>query len=121
VIQAHIGCYVPAEYASFRPSDAILTRLSNNDSLETNTSTFLSEMQDMSFILKNATDQSVILVDELGRGTSTFDGLGITCAICEKLLESKVVNIKLVVLLNLGLCVLCNSFPRTFHATWWLS
>lgn len=89
-ILAHIGCYVPAEYASFRVMKQLMSRLSNDDSIATNSSTFMTEMRDMSFILQNISESTLVIVDELGRGTSTYDALGITCALCEKLISSSV-------------------------------
>jgi len=67
----------------------IFSRLSNDDNIETNSSTFLLEMKEMAFCLQNVTNSSLVVIDELGRGTSTQDGVGITFAICEKLLKTK--------------------------------
>lgn len=83
------GCFVPAEYASFRLHDAILTRLSNDDDLEKSLSTFASEMATSAMILGLATPMSLVLVDELGRGTSPRDGIGISHAIAEALIGAK--------------------------------
>ncbi|KAF9074002.1 muts domain V-domain-containing protein [Rhodocollybia butyracea] len=88
-VMAMIGSFVPAEYASFRIHDALLTRLSNDDDLEKGLSTFASEMATSAMILGLATERSLILVDELGRGTSPRDGVGISHAIAEGLLEHK--------------------------------
>lgn len=89
-VMAMCGCFVPAEYASFRIHDAILTRLSNDDDMEKNLSTFASEMTTSAMILGLATQKSLVLVDELGRGTSPREGVGISHAIAEGLLELKV-------------------------------
>ncbi|KAF5385565.1 hypothetical protein D9757_006793 [Collybiopsis confluens] len=88
-IMAMCGSFVPAEYASFRIHDALLTRLSNDDDLEKSLSTFASEMATSAMILGLATEKSLILVDELGRGTSPREGIGISHAIAEELIEKK--------------------------------
>ncbi|KIX93861.1 uncharacterized protein Z520_10486 [Fonsecaea multimorphosa CBS 102226] len=88
-VMAQIGCFVPAEYASFPLSHEIFTRISTDDNIEANVSTFASEMREMAFILRNLSPRSLVLVDELGRGTSTTDGLAIAIAIAETLIESK--------------------------------
>ena len=116
-MKAHIGCFLPAEFASIRPCDALFARLSNDDDIETNASTFLVEMRDMAYILNHLTDQSIILVDELGRGTSTVDGLGISCAISEKLIQGKVTRTR-VGWLALVVCSSCFELQcMTFFAT----
>ncbi|PFH48211.1 hypothetical protein AMATHDRAFT_150385 [Amanita thiersii Skay4041] len=88
-ILAMCGCFVPAEYASFRIHDALLTRLSNDDDLERSLSTFASEMASSAMILSLATPRSLVLIDELGRGTSPIEGMGICHAIAEALIELK--------------------------------
>ncbi|RGB41068.1 muts protein 4, partial [Rhizophagus diaphanus] len=88
-IMSQIGSYVPAEYASFRIVDQLFTRICNDDNIECNASTFVVEMRETAYILQNVTDDSLVIIDELGRGTSTHDGLGITYAICEELLKTK--------------------------------
>ncbi|KAJ3723913.1 muts domain V-domain-containing protein [Lentinula raphanica] len=88
-VMAMCGSFVPAEYASFRIHDALLTRLSNDDDLEKSLSTFASEMATSAMILGLATDRSLVLVDELGRGTSPREGIGISHAIAEGLIEQK--------------------------------
>ncbi|EJU01521.1 hypothetical protein DACRYDRAFT_89247 [Dacryopinax primogenitus] len=89
VIMAMIGCFIPAEYASFRLHDALLTRLSNDDDAERNLSTFAQEMATSAMILGMATENSLILVDELGRGTSPHEGIGICHALAEEMIQSK--------------------------------
>ncbi|XP_073644357.1 mutS protein homolog 4 isoform X3 [Tursiops truncatus] len=88
-IMAQIGSYVPAEYASFRIAEQIFTRISTDDDIETNSSTFMKEMKEIAYILHNANDKSLILIDELGRGTNTEEGIGICYAVCEYLLSLK--------------------------------
>ncbi|KAL1749149.1 muts domain V-domain-containing protein [Schizophyllum fasciatum] len=89
LIVAMAGCFVPAEYASFRIHDALLTRLSNDDDIERSLSTFASEMATSAMILGLATPKSLILLDELGRGTSPREGVGISHAIAEALVRLK--------------------------------
>ncbi|OCF74473.1 hypothetical protein I204_04848 [Kwoniella mangroviensis CBS 8886] len=86
-VQAMLGCYVPATYANFRLHDALLSRLSNDDSLDRNLSTFASEMATSAMILGLATPNSLILIDELGRGTAPLEGLGLSHAIAESLIN----------------------------------
>ncbi|KIL62206.1 hypothetical protein M378DRAFT_187403 [Amanita muscaria Koide BX008] len=88
-IMAMCGCFVPCEYASFRIHDSLLTRLSNDDDIERNLSTFASEMASSAMILSLATSRSLVLIDELGRGTSAAEGLGICHAIAESLIALK--------------------------------
>ncbi len=89
VIMAQIGCYVPAVSCSIPMRDRILSRLGNKDDLEHNMSTFYSEMRECSYILTNVTDKSLIIIDELGRGTSNNDGCSIAFAFAEHLLDCK--------------------------------
>ncbi|MBN8280848.1 MAG: DNA mismatch repair protein MutS [Gammaproteobacteria bacterium] len=77
---AHIGSFVPAESACFGPLDRIFTRIGAADDLAGGRSTFMVEMTETANILHNATDQSLVLMDEIGRGTSTFDGLSLAWA-----------------------------------------
>uniref|UniRef100_M3YHF4 MutS protein homolog 4 n=1 Tax=Mustela putorius furo TaxID=9669 RepID=M3YHF4_MUSPF len=88
-IMAQIGSYVPAEYSSFRIAEQIFTRISTDDEIETNSSTFMKEMKEIAYILHNANNKSLILIDELGRGTNTEEGIGICYAVCEYLLSLK--------------------------------
>jgi DNA mismatch repair protein MutS len=80
VILAHIGCYVPARRAVLGPLDRIFTRIGASDDLAGGRSTFMLEMTETANILHNATDRSLVLMDEVGRGTSTFDGLSLAWA-----------------------------------------
>ncbi|KAF9583132.1 MutS protein msh4, partial [Lunasporangiospora selenospora] len=116
-IMAQIGCYVPAEYASFRIMDQLFSRICNDDSIELNSSTFMIEMKETTYILQNVTEKSLVVIDELGRGkytvikcapillkvrdnpvepkvvhetgTSIYDGLGIAFAVCEELIHTR--------------------------------
>lgn len=89
VILAHCGSYVPAEEAYIPIRDRICTRIGTTDDQEHNISTFMQEMKDTAFICKNATDKSLILIDELGRATSNEDGVAIAWAIGEFLLVKR--------------------------------
>lgn len=82
---AHIGSYVPAEYAEIGPIDRIFTRIGASDDLASGRSTFMVEMTETANILHNATPNSLVLMDEIGRGTSTFDGLSLAWACAEHL------------------------------------
>ena len=85
VIMAHIGSYVPAQGAVIGPIDRIFTRIGSSDDLAGGRSTFMVEMTETANILHNATARSVVLMDEVGRGTSTFDGLSLAWACAEHL------------------------------------
>ena len=83
IIMAHIGSYVPADYAKIGIVDRIFTRIGASDDLMTGQSTFMLEMSEVANILNSATSKSFIILDEIGRGTSTFDGISIATAISE--------------------------------------
>jgi len=87
VLLAHCGCFVPATSARIGPVDAIFTRIGAADDLAGGRSTFMVEMTESANILHNATRQSLVLMDEVGRGTSTFDGLALAWAIARQLAE----------------------------------
>jgi DNA mismatch repair protein MutS len=89
VILAHIGCYVPARRAVLGPLDRIFTRIGASDDLAGGRSTFMLEMTETANILNNATAQSLVLMDEVGRGTSTFDGLSLAWA-CAAFIANKI-------------------------------
>jgi DNA mismatch repair protein MutS len=81
VILAHAGCYVPASTATLGQIDRIFTRIGASDDLASNQSTFMVEMVETAHILQEATEHSLVLIDEIGRGTSTYDGLSLAHAI----------------------------------------
>src|SRR5580704_3425959 len=83
VLLAHIGSFVPAKAARIGPIDRIFTRIGAADDLASGRSTFMVEMTETAAILHNATSQSLVLMDEIGRGTSTFDGLSLALACAE--------------------------------------
>ena len=87
VLLAHTGAFVPADAAKIGTLDQIFTRIGASDDLAGNRSTFMVEMSETAYILHHATEQSLVLMDEVGRGTSTFDGLALAQAIAEHLLQ----------------------------------
>ncbi|WP_101473531.1 DNA mismatch repair protein MutS [Fusobacterium hominis] len=87
IIMAHTGSYVPANYARIGLVDKIFTRVGAADDLVSGQSTFMLEMSEVANIVNNATDKSFIILDEIGRGTSTFDGISIATAITEYIHE----------------------------------
>ncbi|KAI1118957.1 muts domain V [Nemania sp. NC0429] len=87
-VVAQIGSFVPAQYAAFPIIQQLFVRVSTDDSIEANMSTFSLEMREMAFILRNINNKSLAIIDELGRGTSSRDGLAIALAISEALIQS---------------------------------
>lgn len=93
-IMAQIGCFVPASVAEIGVVDGIYTRVGASDDLSAGQSTFMIEMSEVAEILKNATSKSLIIFDEIGRGTSTFDGMSIARAVLEYVQDPKQVGAK---------------------------
>lgn len=88
-IMTHIGSFVPAKYFSVPEIDAIYTRIGANDDISRGRSTFMVEMSEAAFIINNATNKSLILLDEIGRGTATYDGLSLAWSIADYLGNKK--------------------------------
>lgn len=88
-VMAQIGSFVPASYASFPIFRQLFARISMDDCIEANMSTFAAEMRETAFILRHVDEQSMVIIDELGRGTSTRDGISIAIAIAEALVDSR--------------------------------
>ena len=93
-LMAQIGCFVPAETAEIGLVDAIFTRVGASDDLAAGKSTFMVEMSEVAEILKNATEKSLLILDEIGRGTSTFDGMSIARAVLEFVADKKKLGAK---------------------------
>ena len=94
VLMAQIGCFVPADNATIGLVDSIFTRVGASDDLAAGQSTFMVEMSEVATILKNATSQSLVIFDEIGRGTSTFDGMSIARAVLEYVASPKTLGAK---------------------------
>ena len=91
---AQTGCFVPADSAKISVVDKIFTRVGASDDLTAGQSTFMVEMSEVSDILRNATPNSLVILDEVGRGTSTFDGVSIARAVAEHICTSKKLGCK---------------------------
>lgn len=87
ILMAQVGSFIPAREASICPVDRIFTRIGASDDILTGQSTFMVEMKEVSYILQHATSHSLLILDEIGRGTSTFDGMSIARAVIEYCLK----------------------------------
>lgn len=94
VLMAQMGCYVPAQEASIGIVDRIFTRVGAMDNLRQGQSTFMVEMSETANILNNSTEKSLVILDEIGRGTSTYDGLSIAWAVAENLVNKNDIGVK---------------------------
>lgn len=93
-LMAQMGCFVPAKRAKITIVDKLFTRVGASDDLTSGQSTFMVEMNEVADILKNATKQSLVILDEVGRGTSTFDGISIATAVAEYISNRRVLGCK---------------------------
>lgn len=113
VLMAQIGCFVPAKEAEIGIVDKIFTRVGASDNLSSGESTFMVEMNETASIMNNLSDRSLILLDEIGRGTSTYDGISIAWAIAEYLHNHPACRAKTLFATHYHeLNELCNSMPR---------
>ena len=94
VLMAQMGCFVPAASANIGIADKIFTRVGASDDLSAGQSTFMVEMSEVANIIKNATSDSLLILDEIGRGTSTFDGMSIARAVLEFVSDKKKLGAK---------------------------
>jgi DNA mismatch repair protein MutS len=110
-LMAHVGSFVPARRAVLGPIDQIFTRIGAADDLASGRSTFMVEMTESAAILHHATEKSLVLMDEVGRGTSTFDGMALAFAICRHLIE-KNRALTLFATHYFELTLLANEYPE---------
>ena len=116
VLMAHIGSFVPAKQATIAKIDRIFTRVGASDDLAAGQSTFMVEMQEVAHILKYATRNSLIILDEIGRGTATYDGLSIAWAVAEHLVQHPEFNPKTLFATHYHeLTQLQDDFPGLFN------
>ncbi|XP_071983700.1 mutS protein homolog 4 isoform X2 [Engystomops pustulosus] len=114
-IMAQIGSFVPAEYCSVRIAEQIFTRIGMDDDIETNASTFMKEMKEITYIIRSVNEKSLIIIDELGRGTSAEEGIGICYAVCEHFIGTQAFTLFATHFLEL--CHLSTLYPnvQNFH------
>ncbi|MCL1855691.1 MAG: DNA mismatch repair protein MutS [Clostridia bacterium] len=116
-LMAHMGSFLPAGEASISVCDRVFTRIGASDDLASGQSTFMVEMSETASILRNATGKSLIVLDEIGRGTSTFDGLSIAWAVVEYLLDPNKIGAKTLFATHYHeLAELGNILPRARNA-----
>ncbi|XP_038678894.1 DNA mismatch repair protein MSH4 isoform X2 [Tripterygium wilfordii] len=115
VILAQIGSYVPARFSTIRIVDRIFTRMGTVDNLESNSSTFMTEMRETAFVMQNASQRSLIVMDELGRATSSSDGFAISWSCCEYLLSLKAYTIFATHMENLSELATIYPNVKTLH------
>ena len=112
VVMAHCGSFVPAASANIGICDRIFTRIGASDDLSSGRSTFMVEMSEVANILQNATSRSLLILDEIGRGTSTFDGMAIARAVLEHIADKKKLGAKTLFATHYHeLCELENTVP----------
>jgi DNA mismatch repair protein MutS len=116
VILAQMGSFVPAESAHIGIVDKVFSRIGASDDLARGQSTFMVEMTDTANILKNATSRSLVLLDEIGRGTSTYDGIAIAWAVAEYLLTTPKAKAKTLFATHYWeLTKICDTFPHAMN------
>ncbi|XP_078734936.1 mutS protein homolog 4 [Lampetra fluviatilis] len=113
-VMAQIGCFVPADFACVRIADQIFTRIGVDDDIQPLSSTFTIEMREVNYIVRTATDRSLVIIDELGRGTAAHEALGICHAVCECLLQRKTFTI--FATHHLELCHLSTLYPNVSNS-----
>ncbi len=114
-LMAHVGSFVPAKKADISLVDRIFTRVGASDDLASGQSTFMVEMQEVAQILKKATPNSLVILDEVGRGTATFDGLSIAWAVAEYLLKNPALQPKTLFATHYHELTQLEAFPGAFN------
>lgn len=114
-LMAHMGSFVPAKKADISLVDRIFTRVGASDDLAAGQSTFMVEMQEVAQILKKATPKSLVILDEVGRGTATFDGLSIAWAVAEELLQNTALRPKTLFATHYHELTVLEEVPGAFN------